>query len=73
MTGSRAGRPVGGFYLISESPEDRAKRVDEIREHVFRGSYDVPAGDVADALVAFFSRDFAPGDDGNAGFEDKSC
>jgi hypothetical protein len=49
------------------------KRVEEIREHVSAGSYDIPAGDVADALVAFFSRDFLPDDDGNAGIGEKSC
>ncbi len=62
-----------GLFLISESTEDRLKRVEQIRADVVRGSYDVPAGDVADALVAFFSRDFPPDDDGNAGFVAKSC
>jgi len=61
------------LFLITESAQDRLKRVEEIREHVSRGSYDVPAGDVADALVAFFSRDFPPDDAGNAGFVTKSC
>jgi hypothetical protein len=48
-------------------------RVEAIREHVAAGSYDVPAEDVADALVAFFRRDFLPDQDRNAGFVAKSC
>lgn len=66
-------RPPSDLFLISESAQDRSKRVEEIREHVSRGSYDVPAGDVADALVAFFRRDFPPAGDCNAGFGAKSC
>ena len=69
----KEGRLSADLFLISESAQDRRKRVEEIREHVSRGSYDVPAGDVADALVAFFSRDFPPDDAGNAGFVTKSC
>ena len=61
------------LFLISESAEDRVERVAKIRDHVSAGSYDVPAGDVADALVAFFSRDFVPDEAGNAGFGEKSC
>ena len=61
------------LFLISESGQDRRKRVEEIREHVADGSYDVPAGDVAEAVVAFFRRDFPPDDSGNAGFAGKSC
>lgn len=66
-------RPPLGLFLIHESAEERMRRVEEIREHVAAGSYDVPAGDVADALVAFFRRDFLLGTDGNAGFVPKSC
>jgi predicted Holliday junction resolvase-like endonuclease len=66
-------RRPSDVFLVTESAQDRRKRVEEIREHVSRGSYDVPAGDVADALVAFFRRDFPPDDDGNAGFVTKSC
>ena len=72
MSRNDEARPVG-LFLISESAQDRTKRVEEIREHVSAGSYDVPAGDVADALVAFFSRDFPADDAGNTGFGDKSC
>ena len=69
----RDARRPADLYVISESTGDRAKRVDEIRAHVSSGSYEVAAGDVADALVAFFSRDFVAGDDRNADFCDKSC
>jgi hypothetical protein len=69
----REGRRPDDLFLITESAQDRVKRLDAIRRHVSAGSYDVPAGDVADALVAFFRRDFLPDDDGNAGFRDKSC
>ena len=61
------------LFLVGESAQDRLKRVEEIRRHVAAGSYEVPAGDVADALVAFFRRHFLPADGGNAGFGAKSC
>jgi hypothetical protein len=61
------------LFVIGESPQDRTARVEAIREHVAAGSYDVPAEDVADVLVAFFRRDFLPDQDRNAGFVAKSC
>lgn len=72
MSGNDDRLPVD-MFLIAESAEDRLRRVEEIRQQVAAGSYEVPSRDVADALVAFFSRDFVPGGDGNAGFVAKSC
>lgn len=67
------GRPPAAWLAISESVQARAGRVDEIRRSISAGSYDVPAADVAAALIAFFNRDLAPDDDGNAGFAENSC
>ena len=67
------GNRPADLSLISESVQDREKRVEQIREHVAGGSYNVPAGAVAAALVSFFSRDFVPDDNGNAGIGEKSC
>ena len=64
---------MGDSFIVGESPQDRMARVEAIREHVAAGSYEVPAEAVAEALVAFFRRDFLPDDDGNAGFVAKSC
>lgn len=70
---SRDRRPPADLFLIRELIEDRAKRLDDIRAHVSDGSYEVSAGDVADAVVAFFSRDFAPGVEGNTGSVGECC
>jgi hypothetical protein len=40
---------------------------------VERGSYDVPAADVADSVVAFFRRDLPQAADGNPRFGENSC
>lgn len=70
MTGDApGGRP--DLFLISETPQRRRQRVDEIREEIVAGRYEVAVEDVAAALVAFFSRDFVPeagaADPGKAG------
>ena len=46
-------------------PDERARRVDRIRNAVTAGEYEIDAVDVADALLAFYERspDGDPGDD----------
>jgi len=46
-----------GSPIRGESRQDRKKRIADIQDRVRRGTYQVPATDVAAALVAFFSRD----------------
>ncbi|MCP3976507.1 MAG: hypothetical protein GY720_18625 [bacterium] len=60
-------------FLVTESAQDRAARVERISESVSRGAYQVAAGDVADAVVAFFRRDFGLAESGNPDFDDNSC
>ena len=54
--------PVGrpDLFLITETPQRRRQRVDDIREQIAAGRYEVAADVVAAALEAFFSRDFVP-------------
>ena len=61
------------LFLVAESVEDREARVSRIIESVANGAYQVPPREVADALVAFFRRDFDPLGAGNPNFDGKSC
>ncbi len=61
------------LFLIAETAEERMGRVERIRQSVDRGSYDIPAKAVADAVVAFFRREPAPDSVGNTDISAESC
>lgn len=61
------------LYLVSESAEERMNRVDQILQNVAAGQYEVPAAEVADAVVAFFSRSIEPPSQGNPSSSQHSC
>jgi hypothetical protein len=48
-------------------------RLDRIRQSVETGSYEVPAEDVAAAVVAFFQREPVAESAGNTGISSESC
>ena len=61
------------LFLIEESQEERMSRRDQIRRSVADGSYEVPAGAVADAVVAFFDRSMPPSAAPNPRSTDDTC
>jgi hypothetical protein len=61
------------LLLIAETAEERMSRVERIRQSVDRGSYDVPAADVAAAVVAFFQREPVVDVAGNTDIPADSC
>lgn len=65
--------PPWELLLISESAEDRHARIERIGRSITDGAYEVSPRQVADAVVAFFRRDWVAGESGNADFGDKSC
>jgi len=72
MNSRNAPDPVD-LFLVSETAEERMSRVERIRQSLDRGSYEVPATDVADAVVAFFRREPAPDLAGNTDISAESC
>lgn len=71
---NQGSRPrASDLFLVSESAEDRMSRVDQIAHNVAAGKYDVPATEVADAVVAFFSRSIEPLGPVNPGSSQHSC
>ena len=61
------------LFLIGETAEERRSRVALIRQSVDSGSYEVPAKDVAEAVVAFFRREPVSGMAGNTDISAESC
>lgn len=61
------------LYLVSETAAERKTRVEAILRNVAAGRYEVPAADVADAVVAFFSRSLEPPSPMNPGSSQHSC
>ena len=71
---STAGPPSeASLFLIEETAEERRRRVEEIRHQVAAGSYEVASEEVADAVVAYFSRDVQPQPAPNPGASDDTC
>ena len=68
-----AGAESRVFQLISEPTESRQGRVDDIRRRVAAGRYSVPADDVAESVVAFFSRRLGLAAPDDAGSQPDTC
>jgi anti-sigma28 factor (negative regulator of flagellin synthesis) len=50
--------------MVNDSEETRQLRIARLKRQVAAGTYRVPAEDVADAVVRFFSREMPDSDDG---------
>lgn len=61
------------FSLIRESPDVRRARLDDLRRKIAANAYEVPADDVAAAVVSFFSRRFDPRRELNPGDTPDTC
>ena len=65
--------PEAALFLIEETAEERRRRVEEIRRKIAAGSYEIASEEVADAVVAYFSRDLQPQAAPNPGASDDTC
>lgn len=64
---------AANLFLVTESDEQRRYRVEQIRTRIARGTYDVPAAEVAAAMVAFYRRGLEPPHTGNPRSSGNSC